>query len=107
MPRKKRFTESFRDSACKLVTEQDYSIREAARSLGISDKTLNYWLHRRRPADPLSETPGSTTAGGDAAARDPGVMAREIQELQDKVRRLEMEKEILKKATAFFAKEQS
>jgi transposase len=107
MARKKSYTQSFRDSACRLVTEQGYSPAQAAKSLGMPEATLNFWLRRRRPADQRSEEPRDTTAGGDAATRDPKAMAIEIQELQAKVRRLEMEKEILKKATAFFAKEQS
>ncbi len=46
---------------------------------------------------------GDTPARGNAAADDPKAMANEIRELQARIKRLEMEKEILKKATAYFA----
>jgi len=104
---KKSYSKQYKDSACRLVIEQGYTIVQAAKSLGMPEATLTYWLRRRRPAEGRNEQPGGTTAGGDAATRDPAAMAIEIQELQAKVRCLEMEKEILKKATAFFAKEQS
>ena len=103
---KKHFTEEFREQACRLVTHEKYSVREAAKSLGICVNTLIYWLRRRRPAD-QPHRPEGTSAGGDAAAGDPKALAIQVRDLQAKVRRLEMEKDILKKATAFFARESS
>jgi transposase len=88
------------------VTQENYTSKEAAKSLGIPEGTLVYWLRRRRPADQPFELPGEPTACGDAAAGDPKALAIQVRDLQAKVRRLEMEKEILKKATAFFAREQ-
>jgi transposase len=104
---KKTYSEQYKQSACKLVTEQGYTKAQAAKSLGMPEQTLSYWLRRRRLADRGSEKTKDTTAGGDAATRDPAAMAIEIRELRAQVCRLEMEKEILKKATAFFAREQS
>jgi len=99
---KRQFTEEFRQQACRLVTHEKYSVREAAKSLGIGVNTLIYWLRRRRPAD-QPHPPEGTTAAGDAALGDPKALAIKVRELEAKVRRLEMEKDILKKATAFFA----
>jgi transposase len=107
MSKKKSYSKQYKESACRLVTEQGYSPAQAAKSLGMPEATLNYWLHHRGPAEQRSEQHRDPTARGDAATRDPAAMAIEIQDLRDKVRRLEMEKEILKKATAFFAREQS
>ena len=107
MSKKKTYSRQYKESACRLVTEQGYSAAQAAKSLGMPEATLTYWLRHRGPADQCSEEHREPTARGDAAARDPAAMAIEIKELQAQVRRLEMEKEILKKATAFFAREQS
>ena len=94
---KRHFTEEFRQQACRLVTHEQYSAREAAKSLGICVNTLIYWLRRRRPADQPHMSEGAS-AGGDAALGDPKALAIQVRELQAKVRRLEMEKDILKKA---------
>jgi transposase len=100
---RKRFTPEFREQACRLVTVEGYAMAEAAKSLGIHPNTLWNWLHPRGPADQPCEKQGDTPARGDAAADNPKAMAAQIRDLQSKVRRLEMEKEILKKATAYFA----
>jgi transposase len=104
MPQR-QYTEEYRQAACRLVTNEGYTYRAAAESLGIPEGTLVYWLRRRRTADQPHELEG-TSAGGDAAAADPKALQVQIRDLQAKVRRLEMEKEILKKATAFFASQQ-
>jgi len=102
---RKEHSREFREQACRLVKEEGYSVSRAAKSLGMCENTLRYWLRPRGPADQPVEKQGGTTARGDAAAApaDPKAMAIQIRELEAKVRRLEMEKEILKKATAYFA----
>ena len=100
---RRAYTQQFREQACRLVQVEGYSAAQAAKGLGIREGTLRYWLRPRGPADQRTEEQGGTTARGDAAAADPKAMAIEIRELQAKIRRLEMEKEILKKATAYFA----
>jgi transposase len=99
---RKEYTQQFREQACRLVKEEGYSAARAAKSLGMCENTLRYWLRPRGPADqPLVKQGG--TARGDAAAADPKALQIQVCELEAKVRRLEMEKEILKKATAYFA----
>ena len=93
MPRRS-FTAEFKDAAIKLVTEQHYSARQAARSLGIGVGTLRYWLRNR---------PGQTAAG---AAEERGLRKR-LRELEAHNQRLQLERDILKKAAAFFARESS
>ena len=80
-----------------LVVEQDYSCAAAGRSLGVSSSLIGRW--KRELEDHASEAfPGK-------GKRTPE--QQRIYELETENRRLRMEKEILKKATAFFAKESS
>jgi transposase len=88
-----RFSREFKVSAVKLVTEQGYTISEAAKSLGVDAKSITSWLKQF-----------SSAAGG--APQGEGALKVELQRLRKENQRLRMEREILKKATAFFAKEQ-
>lgn len=96
---KRHHSKSFREEACKLVTEQNYSVREAARELGLCRQTLWNWLTDRGQST-LSEQRRESEAGD-----DPKVLRIRIKELEQRVHQLEMEKQILKKAAAFFAQE--
>ena len=94
---RKRFTQAFKDEACKLVTEQDYPIAAAGKQLGIGEQTLRYWLVQRgwkRPKEIGLEEMDSD---------DPKILKARIRDLEQRLRRAEMEREILKKATAYFA----
>jgi transposase len=91
MPRK-LYSREFKESAVKLVHEQGYSAAEAGKSLGIDPATIRYWL-KKFPAQP-----GAVSTEGNLKA--------ENQRLREENRRLLMEREILKKATAFFAQHQ-
>lgn len=96
MPESRRvYTVEFKVAAVKLVTEQGRSIAEAARSLGISDKILRQWK-KALAAKGSDAFPGH--------GHPPAVEA-EIRRLQEENRRLRMERDILKKATALFARE--
>ena len=92
MPRR-RYSREFKESAIKLVYEQGYAPSEAAKSLGIDPATLRFWL-KKNPAP-------AQGAASEAGLRD------ELKRLREENKRLLMEREILKKATAFFAKHQS
>lgn len=96
MTKKRRtFTEQFKSDAVKLITEQGYKASEAARNLGIDVSVLRRWKQ-------------SLEAHGNHAFPGKGHMTPEKEELlrlRKEVKRLEMEKEILKKAAAFFASE--
>lgn len=93
---KRAYTPEFRDAAVKQVLEGGRSIASAARSLEMSSKSLANWVYRARkgqdvvkraPAQPLSE------------------MEAELSRLRQENAKLKLEKEILKKAAAYFAKE--
>ena len=92
MPRRK-FTREFKVSAVKLVNEQGYTVPEAARSLGVDPNCVRGWVAK------FSSQAGLAPSGE-------GAMAAELQRLRKENARLLMEREILKKAAAFFAKEQ-
>ena len=89
------FTPEFKESAVRLVAEQNYGVREAARSLGIPVNTLRSWIkaHRCGKAVP-----------GEGQSQDQALRKR-VRELEMQVEKLKTEREILKKAAAFFAKE--
>lgn len=90
---KRSFTNEFKISAIKLVSEQGYTVTEAAKSLGVDPGSIRGWLKRF-----------GSEAG--AAPQGDGALKAELQRLRKENQRLRMEREILKKATAFFAKEQ-
>lgn len=90
-------SQEFKQEAVVLVTDQGYSCAEAGRSLGVSGALIGRW--KRELEDDRSEAfPGK----GKRTAEQ-----QRIHELETENRRLRMEKEILKKATAFFVKENS
>ena len=96
MPRKRRsYTREFKVEAVRLVTEQRYSLREAAESLGVSENALRTW--RKQLVD---EAEAAFPGKGEVSSRD-----EQVRRLQEENRRLRMERDILKKATAFFASE--
>jgi transposase len=92
----KRFSKEFQDEACKLVTQQGYTQKKAAAELGISIDRLKYWLNKRGLIRPRVEEDWPETD-------DPKMLKARIRELESRLRRSETEKEILKKATAYFA----
>ena len=96
MTRKRRtHTREFKVEAVKLVTEKGRSVAEAARSLGISESLLRCWKEKLEK-DPEQAFPGQ----GNRTAAD-----EELRRLRAENRRLQAERDILKKALAFFATE--
>ena len=90
------YNDDFKIAAAKLVRQQGYSLKKAALSLGGDPASIREWIRKFDPA-PLATSVDST----------PEELKREIVRLREENRRLLMEREILKKATAFFAREQS
>jgi transposase len=87
---RRTFDPAFKLEAAQLVVDQGYSFRAACDALGIGQSTLENWVRQLR-----QEREG-TTPKGTALTPD----QRRIQELEKQLRRVETEKEILKKATA-------
>ena len=90
---RRKFTREFKVSAVKLVNEQGYSVPDAARSLGVDPTCVRGWVAK------LSSQDGLAPSGE-------GALQAELRRLRKENSRLMMEREILKKAAAFFAREQ-
>jgi transposase len=99
------YSKQFKEQAMRLVTERGMAPTTAARELGMPRNTLDQWLKRAgwRPPAKGPAADGRSAEPGPPLSEDPAVLRTQVQELRRQVRRLEMEKDILKKATAFFA----
>ena len=96
VPRTRRkFTQEFKDDAVSLVIDQGYKCAEVARRLGVSDNNVNRWVREYRQRNEIESANGLT----------PEEMEAELKRLRKENKRLEMERDILKKAAAFFANE--
>ena len=91
--KRRMYTDEFKREAVKLVTEQRYSLSEAARNLGVHANLLRTWKQKISAEDEQYE------AGLTEDER------MELASLREENKRLRMERDILKKATAFFANE--
>src|SRR5438128_8304617 len=92
---RRTYTPEFKAEAVKLVTEQGYSVAEAARSLGITENLIRNWKQ-------------ALEAQGEQAFPGRGKLSpfeEENRRLRAENKRLLAERDILKKAAAFFAKE--
>jgi len=87
----KQYSKEFKEEAVALVRDQGYSVPEAARSLGIASNMLYRWKERFD-----AQLEGKVLSEDERG---------ELKKLRKEVKTLRMEKEILKKASAFFAKE--
>lgn len=90
--KRKQYTAEYRHEAVKLVKESGLSVQRAATDLGMSKTVLWRWVKQAAVDD--GQRPGLTTAERE-----------ELHRLQRENRQLRMEREILKKAAAFFANE--
>ena len=95
MKERKKYSKEFKLDAVSLVLEQEYTRREAANSLGINAQMLGRWVKEHQVED------GQAFRGNGKL----NLEQEEIRKLKSQVKRLEMEKDILKKATVFFAAE--
>tara|TARA_Y100000589_G_C27093197_1_gene604825 strand:- start:901 stop:1194 length:294 start_codon:yes stop_codon:yes gene_type:complete len=93
--RRRKYTKEFKEEAVKLVLEHGYKITEAARNLGIHPNLLSRWKR---------EVEGESTGSKDVA--NSIALRAELNRLRKENKQLKMEREILKKAAAFFAREQ-
>ena len=96
LPRQK-YTKEFREQAVRLVREQNLTIPEAARRLSMSDQTLSNWVYKARHG---------TLPGMDGTRNPVTDLDAEVSRLKRELAEARMERDILKKATAYFAKAQ-
>ena len=95
MGTRRAFTREFKLESVKLVQDRGVSIAQAARDLGVHENVLRKWVRELR-ADPQQAFPGQGQMKPEQA---------EIAALKKEVAKLKMERDILKKAAAWFAKE--
>jgi len=95
MTNKKQYSKEFKLDAINLVIEQNYTRAEAGRSLNVNSSIISRWIREFEDDD------GHAFRGNGKLTPE----QLELRQLREEVKRLKMEKEILKKATVFFAKE--
>ena len=88
------YSDDFKRDAVRLVVEEGYSFKSACEAVGVCDATLRGW-HRKL-------APSPEPCGEDATVAE---LRDELKRLRKQLKRAELEREILKKATAYFAKE--
>ena len=89
------FSAEFKSEAIKLVNEQGLTLAEAARRLDIATKSLREWIAQAQQG----------TLKGSLGANKLSVEQQRIRELERELSIAKMERDILKKATVFFARE--
>ena len=95
MVTRRQFSREFKFEAVRLVKESGVSVAQAARDLDVHENVLRKWI-RERAVDPQHAFPGKGVMKPEQA---------EIERLKKEVAKLKMERDILKKAAAHFAKE--
>jgi transposase len=91
---KQQFTKEFRESAVRLVVDQGRTATDVAKSLDIKVDALKWWVRSHK------------MSGAKTEAVEETALRRRVRELEAQNRRLLMERDILKKAAAYFAREQ-
>jgi transposase len=92
---RRKYTREFKLEAIRLIEERGVRVAQASRDLGVHQNTLRAWM-REFGADPEHSFPGHGQMKPEAA---------ELERLRREVLRLKAERDILKKAAAYFAKE--
>ena len=91
--KRRQYSREFKVQAVKMLTEQNLSAAEVARDLGINPSVIQHWKKK------LAEEGDQAFPGNGRLTAD----QERIRALEQEVRKLRMERDILKKATAFFA----
>ena len=90
------YTAEFKTEAVKLVADNGNNISQTARNLGISmQTTLNTWVHKHRQ---------EILKGSSGHSSEVATLQEEIRQLKKALKTTEAERDILKKATAYFAR---
>jgi transposase len=90
MTTRRTFTPEFKLEAAGLVVNQKYTVREASKAMNVGVSTMQRWVRQLKQENSgIADHPNAITPD-----------QQKIKELEKKIKRIEMEKEILKKATA-------
>jgi transposase len=96
MATRQKFTPAFKLEIAKLMVDENYSIKQACEASGAGETAVKRWKRQY-----LAELAGKPLPNAQALTPE----QREIQRLKPRIRRLETEQDILKRASAFFAQE--
>ena len=88
-----RYTPEFKDEAVRQVLERGHSVSEVAKRIGVSNHSLYRWVNDVKPEPSIQQ------------AEELAEAKQEILKLRGQVRRLEEERDIVKKAARYFARE--
>lgn len=91
----------FKQEAVAMTRQPGATVRSVARNLGIRSQTLQYWIDH--PPGVAQRCNGRRAGAVAIESDDPAALKLRLQEAESRIRRLEMERDILKKATAYFA----
>jgi transposase len=91
---RRKFTQQYKDEAVALVLGSDRPVAEIAKSLGVSETSLGYWVKKAKDAGEVTEKPLTISERA------------ELEELRKKYAQAQMDLAFLKKAASFFASEQ-
>lgn len=92
--KRRNYDEAFKREAVRLIVEENYSFARVAEGVGVSEQSLREW--RKKYGPPIEP------CGEDASSAE---LKAEVTRLRRELKRAQMERDILKKATAYFAKE--
>jgi transposase len=103
----KPFPAEFRRDVIAVARSSDAPMAQIARDFGISESCLARWLALADREDGLGDRPGGRRSDGSVAAVTPAAAAtaeQRLKELEKRNRQLEQENEVLRRATAYFAR---
>ncbi len=104
----KPFPPEFRRDVVAVARKSDASMAQIARDFGISESCLQRWLKVADRQDGLGDRPGGQRSDGTSVAVSPAAAAsaeQRLKELEKRNRQLEQENEVLRRATAYFARD--
>jgi transposase-like protein len=99
------FPKEFRRDVIAVARQGEQSIAQVARSFGISESCLSRWLKMADRQDGISTHRGISDATSTPATAGGGDLEAENRELRRRTKQLEQENEILRRATAYFARD--
>ena len=100
----KAFPPEFRADVVAVARRSSASMAQIARDFGVSESCLARWLKVAHQQDGLGDKPGGLVSAAAAAGPSPAVEA-ELAESRRRVKQLEQENEVLRRATAYFARD--
>jgi len=100
--RNSKYTKEFRNETVELILNSDKSAMQIAKDLGINDKTIYNWIKIYKKENNIHTPINETKNQSKSSQQD---LLEELKQLRSENKLLKQERDILKKATAYFAKE--